>query len=34
LAIVREVVDGAGGSVELRDREGGGLLVAVTLPLG
>jgi two-component system sensor histidine kinase TctE len=34
LAIVREVVDGAAGSVELRDREGGGLLVAVTLPLG
>jgi hypothetical protein len=28
------VVDGASGSVELRDREGGGLLVAVTLPLG
>lgn len=33
LAIVREVAEGAGGSVTLGDARGGGLLVTVRLPL-
>ncbi|PDT34182.1 sensor histidine kinase [Rhizobium sp. M10] len=33
LAIVREVVEGAEGSVSLSDAEGGGLVVTVRLPL-
>jgi two-component system, OmpR family, sensor histidine kinase TctE len=34
LAIVREVADGAGGSVSLSDGVDGGLLVTVRLPMG
>ena len=33
LSIVREVVDGAGGSVLLGEAEGGGLIVTVRLPI-
>ena len=33
LSIVREVVDGTGGSVSLDEAEGGGLLVTVRLPI-